>query len=243
MLTSFCRYVGEGCREAAIAELDGCKMPDGQILLVNVPRPRDRAGSQSSEYGCEPYHNSDVTRDNYYRANSRRGSVRYPSISYRESEYSAGDRGSSDVSGPSNAPLTVGFQAQLRVGQSLAMQDAAGPLNSSLAEVVQHQVAINRFSNQNQIPLGNIENSSNTYNKEGSGIHGRNFSNTGVDEPRMLMSQGSYNRKENSPTKKHSTKNTPLTSPKKDSSRPQGGDNNQKGGGGKKNKKGNRRNS
>ena len=62
------------------------------------------------------------------------------------------------------------------------------------------------------------------------------------------MSQGSHNRKENSPTKKTPSKNTPLTSPMKDFSRSQGGDNNQKGGSGKKNsnnnnKKGNRQNS
>lgn len=226
-------------------------MPSGDRLVVKIPRPRSRSGSYSSQYTHEPnhHHNSIGSRDFQYRGNNHRGSVRNPSISYRAPNYSGmGDHvqassNSSDGPSPSRTPLTEGFQAQLQPAQSFPVQHVAAPFNSSLVEVVQHQAAINRFPNHNHTPLSNTENYSNTYNKENSRTHGRNHSNNGAEQPRVVMSQGSHNRKENSPMKKGSTKSTPFTSPKKDSSRPQGGDNNQKGHGSKNKKKGNKQSS
>jgi hypothetical protein len=162
---------------------------------------------------------------------------------------------SSDALIHSRAPLSEGFQAQLQSAQPFPMNDFTGPLNSSLAEVMQHQAAINRLPNQNQMPLNNIENLPNTYNKENNRGHSRNFSSgfdNGGEQSRQVMSQGSRNRKENSPKKKDSNKSTPFVSPKKDSHRTQwpentqktsGGDNNQKSYGGKNKKKGNKQNS
>jgi hypothetical protein len=129
--------------------------------------------------------------------------------------------------------VTEGFQDQLHPTQPFAMNLVAEPLNASFAEMLQHQAAMNRYPNPNRVPLGSIENRG----------HGRNISvnlDNGAEKNRTVMSQGSYNRKENSPQKKGSAKNTPFTSPKKDCFRPQAA--NQKGNGGKNKKKGNKQN-
>lgn len=209
-------------------------MPSGNRLFVNFPNSRPRSQSQSSQYAAyEPGYRSTAPRDFSYRGNNRRHSVRNQSTSYRAPGISDGlgrnsqaSSNPSEGSSPVRTPLTEGFQAQLQPGQPCQITER---LNSSIVEVVQHQAAINRFSNQNQMPLGNIENRA----------HARSFSNSVVDQSRIVMSQGSHNHKENSPMKKSSAKSTPFTSPKKDSSRPQEGGSNQKSNGGKNKKKAN----
>ena len=118
-------------------------------------------------------------------------------------------------------------------------------MKSTLAEMLQHNAAMNRYPNQNQLPLRNIENYPTTHSKENNRVHGRNIfvdlDNAG-EQTRMVMSQGSHKRKENSPKKKGSTKNTPFASPKKDFFHPRGSDNNQKGNDGKNKNKGSKRN-
>jgi hypothetical protein len=230
------RFMDEDSVNAAIMGLRDHVMPSGQRLVVNLPNsnPRSRSQSQSSQYSAyEPNYRPTVPGDFSHRGNSRRYSVRNLSVSSRAPNTPVGsgehtrDSSKNPSEGPSpvRTPLTEGFQAQLQPAQSLALQQVA--LKSTFAEITQHQAAINRFSNQNQMPLGNIENRTST----------RNFSDSGFDKGSMVMSQGSHNRKENSPTKKGSAKSTPFTSPKKDSSRPQGTGHNQKSKGGKSAKK------
>ena len=211
-------------------------MPSGQSLLVDIPHSRSRSQSQASQYNAyDPNFRSTIPRDFNYRGNNRRYSVRIQSISYRAPNISGGSsahtqassNNPSEGSSPVRTPLTEGFETQLQPSHPLPIHQAA--LKSSMAEVVQHQAAINRYSNQNQMPLGNIENR----------MHTKNLSNSGTEQGGIIMSQGSHNRKENSPMKKGSAKSTPLTSPKNNSSRPPGGGNNQKGKGGRNPKKNN----
>jgi hypothetical protein len=232
------RFLDEISVDAAINGLNDHIMPSGDKLFVGLPHTRPRSDSQASEYptyGQRYRSNSTVLRDSTYHGNSHRGPIRNQSLSYRAPSFSAGEHNhgpanASEASSPTRAPLTEGFQAQLQPDQPFPVQQVAERLNSSMAEVVQHQAAISRFSNQNQIPLSNIENRT----------HSRNFSNGGIEQPRLVMSQGSHNRKENSPMTNDSAKSTPFTSPKKDSPRSYGGDIHQKGNGGKNRKKANK---
>jgi hypothetical protein len=232
----------------AIQGLEGYQMHSGIKLEVHLPNPRSRSGSYSSQNAYEKNYQSNFTgpRDFQHRGNNRRSSIRNQSISYRAPSYASGMDGHAQASSkppegpsPSRTPLTEGFQAQLQPTQQFPMHIAAEPLKSTLAEMLQHNAAMNRYPNQNQLPLRNIEKYPTAHSKENNRVHGRNIfvnlDNAG-EQSRMVMSQGSYNRKENSPKKKGSTKNTPFTSPKKGSFCPQGSDNNQKGNGGKKKK-------
>lgn len=233
----------EASVEPAIEGLHGYEIAPCAILTVNPPNHRSRSGSYSSQNEHEQNYplNCAGSRDFQHGGFHRRGPSRNQSISYRAPAYAGGMRGhirgssnSAEAPNTSQAPLTEGFQAQLQSTQPFQTHIGAEPLNSTVAEVLQHQAAMNRYPNPSYTPLGNIENRN----------HGRKMSvnlDNSAEQDRMVMSQGSYNKKENSPKKKGSNKNTPFTSPKKDLSRPQAGDNNQKGNGSK-NKKGNKQN-
>ena len=241
--------------EQAIQGLDGYQMLSGVKLEVHLPNPRSRSGSYSSQNTYEQSYQSNFagSRDTQHRGNNRRGSLRNPSISYRAPSYTGGTDGqfpalSKSPNGPSRSRthLTDEFQAQLQPTQSFSLQIAAEPLKSTLAEMLQHNAAMNRYPNQTQLPLNSIKNHLTTHGKENNRTHEREPPiniNDDNEQTRMVMSQGSYNRKANSPHKKGSAKSTPLTSPKKDILRHQVGDNDQKASGSKNKKKGSKQNS
>jgi hypothetical protein len=97
----------------------------------------------------------------------------------------------------------------------------AEQLHSSIAEVLQHQSAIDRLA---QMPLDSVGNNSHRSRKAAEGVH----------------EKSQWRKKENSPIKNESKNATPMTTPNKEQLGIQTSENNQKGS--KNKKKGSRQN-
>ena len=226
----------EGYERSVQASIDGLNdhtMPSGEKILVGLPNTRSRSNSQASNYSAyapRGRSNSTIPRDLNYHGNSRRGSVRHNSLSYRMpnlfGEHCRAPSHPSEGFNPTQIPLRQEFQASLHPAQHFPVHQVAERLSSTMAEVFQHQVAINRYSIQNQTALGNFENR----------IPNRNCSNIDTEQPYKVMSEESHKHKENRPIKKDPGKQASSASPKKVSPQSQVGDH-QKGYGGKNKKK------
>ncbi len=141
-------------------------MPSGRALTVNLPHPRSRSGSQSSQRGFDNQHfGFGGTREFQPRPNNHRGSFRNRSFSNRLSDrstsiesYEQSTFNSSESQKPSYTPLNASVQAQVALEGPVPIHPALEPINASISEVLQKRAALDQLVSHT--PLANIENHS-----------------------------------------------------------------------------------